>query len=119
MHMIKNWVLITALGVLWAAGERLEIWDASASLQEVQAALGEKRPEHYLPPDEDLARVGEDLVRFGRAIGPNGKRTKYISKYYVCTTCHKSYYLTLVICVCKFHAQSLLFSNKVGIVRLV
>lgn len=77
-----------ALGLFWVAGERLKTWDDQSSLQEVQYALGEKRPEHYAPPNEDLARVGEELVRFGRAIGPDGKRTKYISKYYVCTSCH-------------------------------
>ena len=66
----------------------LEIWNTSTPLQEVQAALGEERPEHYLPAMPDLAKMGEELVKTGRTIGPDGKRSKYISKHYVCTTCH-------------------------------
>ena len=65
-----------------------ETWNAKTPLQEVQHALGESYPPHYLPTDSEMARMGEELVKEGRTIGPDGKRTKYISKHYVCTTCH-------------------------------
>lgn len=79
-----------ALGLVWMAERtrQLPIWDADASLAEVQHALGEDYQEHFIPVDPELARKGEELVRTGRTIGPDGRRTRYISKYYVCTTCH-------------------------------
>ena len=65
-----------------------ELWTLDTPLQEVQASLGEALPEHFLSPDPELVRMGEELVKDGRTIGPDGKRSGYISKYYVCTTCH-------------------------------
>ena len=41
-----------------------------------------------MPYNHELIRMGEELVKEGRTMGPDGKRTKYISKHYVCTTCH-------------------------------
>lgn len=75
---------------MWMAvrSQYFEIWNAKTSLAEVQYELGEDRLAHYIPPNATLAKMGEELVKTGRTYGPNGKRTKYISKYYVCTTCH-------------------------------
>ena len=63
-------------------------WTEETSLQEVLLALGDKKPTHYLSPNPLLAKKGEEIVKNGRTTSPNGKRTKYVSKYYVCTTCH-------------------------------
>ena len=88
--MLKTWIGLVCLTIfsISAYHTQPDIWKAETPLQEVQYSLGEKRPSHYLFPDSDLIKKGEDLVKLGRTIGPNGKRSKYISKYYVCTTCH-------------------------------
>lgn len=88
--MLKTWIFLISLSICWIAerSSHIEIWETDTPLTEVQLALGENRPDHYLPSDPDLAKKGEELVKTGRTIGPDGKRTKYISKYYVCTTCH-------------------------------
>lgn len=88
--MLKIWISLIGLSVIWIAdrSQTLEVWQAQTPLEEVQYILGEERPKHYLPPNAELARMGEELVKDGRTVGPNGKRTKYISKHYVCTTCH-------------------------------
>ena len=88
--MLKTWMLLVGLSVCWIAerSRHLEVWTKSTSLQEVQAALGKPLPPHYIEPDPEVAKKGEELVKFGRTIGPNGRRTRFISKHYVCTTCH-------------------------------
>ena len=63
-------------------------WGPNTPLAEVQMALGEPALDHYIPLDSLQISMGEELVRTGRTIGPDGKRTRYISRYYVCTTCH-------------------------------
>ncbi|MFK7807943.1 MAG: cytochrome c [Saprospiraceae bacterium] len=88
--MLKTWITILFLSLIWIAGRTVdeEIWTSQTKLQEVQQSLGEKRPEHFMPYNHDLSRMGEELVKKGRTEGPDGKRTRYISKHYVCTTCH-------------------------------
>ena len=66
----------------------LRVWTPGNSVQEVLHELGEPLPKHFIGPTQEEVKKGEELVNFGRTIGPNGKLTKYISKYYVCTTCH-------------------------------
>lgn len=63
-------------------------WDETTSVASVLMTLGEKNPNHYIEQNQAAAKTGEALVKYGRAIGPDGKRTTYISKHYVCTTCH-------------------------------
>lgn len=88
--MIKPISALVFLSVIWIAGRstQLELWNEETPLQEVLHQLGENYPGHYLQPDSTLVNMGEELVKLGRTIGPDGKRTSYISKYYVCTTCH-------------------------------
>lgn len=88
--MQKVWIGMVCLSIIWVAARshQLNQWDAAMPLEEVQEALGQTRPAHYLPPNPKLARMGEEIVRMGRTIGPDGKRSDYVSKYYVCTTCH-------------------------------
>ena len=88
--MLKAWIALLCVSLVWKLGrsQYLEPWTPNTSLQEVQHALGESLPDCYLNPDSNLIRQGEDLVKLGRTKLPNGKWSKYISKYYVCTTCH-------------------------------
>lgn len=56
---------------------------------ELLHGLGEDYPEHYLPErNEGMVRMGEELVKKGRTVGPDGKMTRYVSRYFVCTSCH-------------------------------
>jgi len=51
--------------------------------------LGEPLPKHARPDaDEATIKRGFELVHEGRTTGPNGKKSKYISKYFNCTSCH-------------------------------
>ena len=54
-----------------------------------QLRLGAKKPSHYIETlDEDKVKQGEYLVKKGWAYLSNGKKSKVISKHYVCTSCH-------------------------------
>lgn len=51
--------------------------------------LGKQKPDHYLSAtDPEKVKLGEELVKTGRATLPDGTRSAYISKYYTCTSCH-------------------------------
>ena len=55
----------------------------------VLMALGETSPKHYPKvQSKELIKMGEDLVLLGRTKKSNGLKSKYISKHYVCTSCH-------------------------------
>lgn len=56
---------------------------------EVLAVFGETMPKHAPSTiNEELIQRGKDLVFEGRTIGPNGNKSRYISKFYTCTSCH-------------------------------
>ncbi|MBK7128202.1 MAG: hypothetical protein IPM74_12755 [Crocinitomicaceae bacterium] len=56
------------------------------SVSEILIELGEPKPLHYIARiDADSARLGEELIRFGKFSDGSNKR---ISKYFVCTDCH-------------------------------
>ncbi len=58
-------------------------------LWDIFLALGEAKPSHYIEnPDPEKIRLGKELVYHGRASLPEGGKSKYISKFYVCTDCH-------------------------------
>ncbi len=88
--MLKTFLTLLCLTLIWIANryQQLDAWTGQTYLQEVQQALGENPPAHYMSRNSELAKMGEELVKYGRTIGPDGERTKYISKHYVCTTCH-------------------------------
>lgn len=66
-------------------------WHQDTSLVEVLEFLGAENPGHLLPDSLmktlDIMR-GKDLVLHGRTTGPDGKKTRYISKNFTCTNCH-------------------------------
>lgn len=67
-----------------AASEKVNL--AELRVSDVLIQLGEKPPLHYIPVlDSDSARMGEEMVRYGKLTDGSNKR---ISKYFVCTDCH-------------------------------
>jgi len=59
-----------------------------ASVEEVLGNLGEDQPIHYMANyDAEKAKIGKDLILHGRT-KVDGKYSKRISKYFVCTDCH-------------------------------
>ncbi len=64
-------------------------WDAKTPLYQILEAWGNPLPAHApKSSNEEIIKMGKELVFEGRTIGPNGKMSKYISKFYVCTSCH-------------------------------
>ena len=56
------------------------------SVEDVLVMLDDEKPLHFLEKiDPDSARMGEELVKYGRLKDKSNKR---ISKYFVCTDCH-------------------------------
>ncbi len=60
----------------------------SVSLEEVLIKLGDSPLLHQMKDfDEEKAKMGEDIIRDGFT-KRNGKKSKRISKFFVCTDCH-------------------------------
>jgi mono/diheme cytochrome c family protein len=81
----------TALGFLSAGNSDSSTPTVSPEtpLQEVLLALGEPAPSHYIKiPDPEKVSMGRQMVYEGRATLPQGGKSEFISKYYVCTDCH-------------------------------
>lgn len=58
------------------------------AISAVLFSLGEDKPEHYLAEaNDEMIKRGEELIRVGRT-KTGSKKSKYISKYYTCTSCH-------------------------------
>lgn len=64
-------------------------WNNKTTVSELLSAFGESLPPHA-KPDATAAQIkqGRELVYLGRTIGPDGKKSKYISKFYTCVSCH-------------------------------
>jgi len=64
-------------------------WSDETRIYTILEAFGEKLPAHAVKErDEAKIAMGKELIFNGRTIGPNGKKSKFISKFYVCTSCH-------------------------------
>lgn len=63
-------------------------WEKGTTVFSVLVELGEKKPLHYVEPSKEAIKRGEELIKLGKATGPNGERGKFISKFYSCTSCH-------------------------------
>ncbi len=84
---------VLALWMVMAAFEAPQVvpnnaWTEETPVYEALWAMGEPYPKHWFRYDRQMVKRGEEIVKYGRTIGPDGKRSKYVSKYYVCTTCH-------------------------------
>jgi len=63
--------------------------DASTPIAALLFDLGEAKPEHFIEaPTKEAILRGEEIVKLGRTIAPNGSQSSYVSKYYTCTSCH-------------------------------
>jgi len=59
---------------------------ADLSVEEILIQLGDQKPIHYISKvNLDSARMGEEMIKYGRLSDKSNKR---ISKYFVCTDCH-------------------------------
>ena len=87
---------LTLIGLVLLTGvygffvsEQTDKWNDDTNLAEVMYAMGKEKPTHYLTEiDSVKARMGKEIVYFGRAIMENGRKSNYVSKYFVCTDCH-------------------------------
>jgi mono/diheme cytochrome c family protein len=60
-------------------------------LTNVLVALGDKKPGHYLENvDPALAEKGRQIVFEGQTTGPDGKRSKRVSRFFACIHCHNT-----------------------------
>lgn len=66
-------------------------FDANTKVYEALKSLGEAYPDHARPDaTKEVIQRGKDLIHLGRTITEKGKKSKYISKFYVCTSCHST-----------------------------
>ena len=68
---------------------KLDSYNESSNVYDVLKALGDKSVVHESQFTEEQVKEGEELVKLGRTRrNGEGKKTAYISKHYVCTSCH-------------------------------
>lgn len=68
--------------------EQIEEYTASSSLQKVLLDLGDKPPKHLMNYSEEQRLKGEEIVKLGKTTTEDGGETTFVSKHYVCTSCH-------------------------------
>ncbi|MEM9328762.1 MAG: c-type cytochrome [Bacteroidota bacterium] len=78
-------VLITAGTTPVSPSDRVS---AESNVAELLFEAGEAQPDHFLSYDEADVKRGYELIHNGRTRKANGKRSKSISKFYSCTSCH-------------------------------
>lgn len=86
-------ILFSASVVLMIGSAALptEKWNDETAVYTILEKLGEKLPAHAPKElNEEKIKQGRELILYGRTTGPNGKKSKFISKYYVCTSCHST-----------------------------
>lgn len=55
----------------------------------ILAAYGDKLPSHARPnASQETIQKGRELIFNGRTTAPNGGKSRYISKFYTCVSCH-------------------------------
>lgn len=84
-------VLFSVLLVVGLTSQSLvEKWMLDTPVSTVLFALGEQQPNHYFEPTKKQIKQGEEFIFEGKTTDANGKKTRYISKYYMCTSCHNT-----------------------------
>lgn len=64
-------------------------WDENTPLSTVLYAMGAPIPSHYRETlDLEKVRMGKEMVSKGRATKTDGSKSRFISKFFVCTDCH-------------------------------
>ena len=86
---LKKFIILFVLPVvliLASAFEEKKSIGPNSNVYDVLLSLGDSKVEHEIEsPDENLIETGRLLVHTGKAPG-----SKYISKYFVCTSCHNT-----------------------------
>ena len=88
--MIRSGIFLLLVVSFVLLGSRTDqVWSESSLLGDVLIALGDEVPAHARPnANEELIQRGYELVHLGKSVSPEGKRSGYISKYFMCTSCH-------------------------------
>ncbi len=87
----KYLILFSALLILLLTSQSIiEKWKLDTPVSSILFALGEEPPNHYFKPTPQQIKQGKAFVFEGRTTDVNGKKTRYISKYYMCTSCHNT-----------------------------
>ena len=61
------------------------------TVADVLRELGEAPPKHYIAEvDTAKVKMGEDIIRKGFTIKPDGSKSLLVSNYFVCTDCHNT-----------------------------
>ena len=82
-------VLAIGLYVSFSAFTAPDKWGDETPLAQVLYSMGKEKPAHYIEVVDSMkAEMGREIVLTGRTTGPNGRKSKYVSKYFVCTDCH-------------------------------
>ncbi|BDS10363.1 c-type cytochrome [Aureispira anguillae] len=81
-------LLVSSIFLLSWRNQEEQPWTGEDNLYDVLWDLGAPKPPHYIQPSPEQIKQGEEIVKNGRTKDAKGKRTTYVSKYYVCTTCH-------------------------------
>ena len=80
---------IILLGLILSSFSKHEsksAWNSETPVYDVLIHLGYSKPDHYVEKiNEDLVEQGRQIIEFG-----NIKGGKYVSKYYVCISCHNT-----------------------------
>lgn len=83
-------LLTTSVFLLSLERKTPSSWTKEDNVYDVLWDLGAPKPPHYIQPSPEQIKKGEEIVKGGRTQDPNGKQTTYVSKYYVCITCHNT-----------------------------
>lgn len=82
-------IVVIALAILFLGNQKsAKTWEAGSSVAEILIALKDSIPKHYRRYKPEDVKRGEEIVKLGRTLAPDGRRSSYVSKYYVCTSCH-------------------------------
>lgn len=96
MHKIKIVtffiLLVTAIAMFNSfKGNTLSIWTTETKVFDALREIGEPVPNwnlaHFTP---EMVKQGYDMIHHGRTTTAEGKKSEYISLYYMCTNCHNS-----------------------------
>lgn len=88
--MIKIWLTFVCIGgfLIFEDSRALAHWDGNTPVQTVLLELGEQKSKHYMTRTAEQVKQGEEIVKLGQTRNSEGKKTQYVSKHYMCTTCH-------------------------------
>ena len=79
---------ITFFSVAFQISSTKKDWTKKTPVYQVLRELGEEKYLHDFDYNQTLIQQGEDIVKLGRTSFQRKRRSKYISKYYACTSCH-------------------------------